>query len=145
MIRYDLLCDNGHAFDGWFRDAAAYDKAHGAGAVGCTVCGSTKVEKALMAPAVRAARSKETQQPVRVAAPDPRQQMLAEMLRKVRAEVEANADYVGPRFAEEARRIHYGEVEAHGIYGEASIADAQALAEEGIEVYPLPALPEEGH
>lgn len=150
MIRYDLVCDAGHEFDGWFRDAAAFDKGLAAGAVACTHCGSPKVEKMLMAPAVATARKRQavqekTEGKVSLAAPDPRQQALAEMLRRVRAHVEANADYVGDRFVEEARRIHYGEAEAHGIYGEASFADAKALAEEGIEVHPLPMLPEDGN
>ena len=105
--------------------------------------------KALMAPAVATARKRQQVQEklaaLQVAAPDPRQAALADMLRQVRAHVEATADYVGDRFAEEARKIHYGETEAHGIYGEASHAEAHALAEEGIEVHPLPRLPEEGN
>ncbi|SHG83255.1 hypothetical protein SAMN02745157_4887 [Kaistia soli DSM 19436] len=149
MIRYDLICEAGHDFDGWFRDAAAFDKALAAGAVSCTACGSEKVVKALMAPAVATARKRQQAQDklaaLKVAAPDPRQVALSEMLRQVRAHVEATADYVGDRFAEEARKMHYGETEAHGIYGEASPAEAHALAEEGIEVHPLPRLPEEGN
>ncbi|MBZ9939381.1 DUF1178 family protein [Mesorhizobium sp. BR1-1-16] len=149
MIRYDLICEAGHDFDGWFRDAGAFDKAVAAGAVSCTICGSEKVMKALMAPAVATARKRQQVQEklaaLQVAAPDPRQAALADMLRQVRAHVEATADYVGDRFAEEARKIHYGETEAHGIYGEASPAEAHALAEEGIEVHPLPRLPEEGN
>ncbi len=144
MIRYDLICDAGHDFDGWYRDAGAFDKAQAARAVGCPVCGSDKVVKALMAPAVATARKREAAA-LKVAAPDPRQAALAEMLRQVRAHVEATADYVGDRFAEEARRIHYGESEQHGIYGEASAADVHALAEEGIEVHALPMLPEDGN
>lgn len=148
MIRYDLVCDKGHDFDGWFRDAAAFDKASAAGAVSCAQCGSSSTQKRLMAPALATAEKQDARSAARkmaLAAPDPRQQALAEMLRQVRTHVEANADYVGNRFAEEARRIHYGETEPHGIYGEASIAEAEALIEEGIEVQPLPMLPEDGH
>jgi hypothetical protein len=144
MIRYDLICEAGHDFDGWYRDAGAFDKALAAKAVECPICGSAKVVKALMAPAVSTARKREAAK-LKVAAPDPRQAALAEMLRQVRAHVEATADYVGDRFADEARKIHYGESEPHGIYGEASLTEAHALAEEGIEVHALPRLPEEGN
>lgn len=148
MIRYDLVCSAGHEFDSWFRDAGAFDKAAGAKALACPVCGDTSITKALMAPAVSTARKREARAEVPaipVAAPDPRQLALREMLKKVREHVEANADYVGDRFAEEARKIHYEEVEPRGIYGEASPDEARALVEEGIEFHALPSLPEEGN
>ncbi len=144
MIRYNLICTGGHDFDGWFRDAGAFDKAVAASAVTCPICGSLDVVKALMAPNVSTARKREAAT-LKVAAPDPRQAAMVEMLRQVRAHVEANAENVGTRFAEEARKIHYEEVEARGIYGEASPEEARALVEEGIEFHPLPPLPEEGN
>lgn len=142
MIRYDLICTGGHDFDGWFRDGAAFDKSVAAHAVTCPICGTTDVVKALMAPSVSTSKKREAAA-LKVAAADPRQAVMVEMLRKVREHVEANSDYVGPRFAEEARKIHYEEVEPRGIYGEASPDEARALAEEGIEFHPLPVLPEE--
>jgi len=144
MIRYNLICTAGHDFESWFRDAAAFDKAAAAGAVSCPVCGSPDVVKALMAPSVSTSRKREAAA-LKVAAPDPRQLVMREMLKKVREHVEANADYVGDRFAEEARKIHYEEVEPRGIYGEASPEEASALIDEGIEFHPLPILPEEGN
>lgn len=148
MIRYDLVCSAGHEFDSWFRDADAFDKAAAAKALACPVCGDHSIAKALMAPAVSTARKREARAEVPsipVAAPDPRQLALRDMLKKVREHVEANADYVGDRFAEEARKIHYEEVEPRGIYGEASPDEARALVEEGIEFHALPVLPEEGN
>jgi hypothetical protein len=144
MIRYDLICAAGHDFDSWFRDASAFDKAVAAKALVCPACGDTHIVKALMAPSVATSRKREAAA-LKVAAPDPRQLAMREMLKKVREHVEANADYVGDRFAEEARKIHYEEVEPRGIYGEASPDDARSLIEEGIEFHPLPALPEEGN
>ena len=144
MIRYNLVCSAGHDFESWFRDAGAFDKASAAHTLACPACGSEDVRKALMAPSVSTARSREAAA-LKVAAPDPRQVVMREMLKKVREHVEANADYVGDRFAEEARKIHYEEVEARGIYGEASPDEARALIEEGIEFHPLPVLPEEGN
>ncbi|MCX5514489.1 DUF1178 domain-containing protein [Kaistia algarum] len=144
MIRYDLVCSCGHDFDSWFRDASAFDKAAAAKAVTCPVCGGGDIRKALMAPSLSTSRKREAAA-LKVAAPDPRQLAMREMLKQVREHVEANADYVGNRFAEEARKIHYEEVEPRGIYGEASPEDARALIDEGIEFHPLPALPEEGN
>ncbi len=140
MIRYSLTCPEGHGFEAWFADSAAYEAQKAKGVVACPLCGSADVDKALMAPAVTTARRKES---VRLAANMPEQQEVTSMLRKLRKHLTENADYVGPRFAEEARRIHYNESEKRGIYGEASREDANALAEEGIEFHPLPILPEE--
>jgi hypothetical protein len=144
MIKYDLICTGGHDFDGWYRDAAAFDKAVAATAVSCPVCGTTDVVKALMAPNVSTSRKREATA-LSVAAPDPRQTALVDMLRKVRQHVEQNAEDVGVKFAEEARKIHYQEVEPRGIYGQASPDEARALIEEGIEFHPLPTLPEEAN
>lgn len=156
MIHYRLRCEAGHEFEGWFQDSAGFDKLAAAGLVECTHCGSTRVSRALMAPAVRSSRKK-ARPPVaetppaappapvaeppaqRVAGPLPAQ--VVALLQRMRAEVERHCDYVGPNFAEEARRIHKGESDARGIYGEATPAEAEALADEGIEVAQLPWVP----
>lgn len=147
MIRYDLICDKGHEFDGWFRDSAIYDKQARRGFVSCSVCGSSKVEKQLMAPGIPAKSNRKDEGTQKmVAGPvDPRVAMMMKMMREMRQHVEDNADYVGDRFAEEARKIHFAEAEARGIYGEATADEATALIEEGIEVFPLPRLPEDGN
>jgi hypothetical protein len=144
MIRYRLSCPDHHEFDAWFRSSAAYEAQSGAGQVTCPECGSHDIEKALMAPSVKTGRTEEGK------AARPKRPMaslmppeLTEMMRKIRDYVRENADYVGDKFAEEARKIHYEEVEARGIYGEATMDEAQALHEEGIPVQPLPVLPED--
>ena len=147
MIHYDLTCDKGHDFDGWFRDSAAYDEQAARGLVSCTVCGSAKVEKQLMAPGIPVkGNRKEDPAKKMVAGPvDPRLAIMMQMVREMRKHVEENAEYVGDRFAEEARKIHYEEAEHRGIYGEASPDEAKSLIEEGIAVHPLPRLPEDGN
>ena len=147
MIRYDLICDQGHGFDGWFRDSSAYDAQAESGLVSCTVCGSVKVEKQLMAPGIPAKSNRKADVTQKmVAGPvDPRMQMMMQLMREVRKSVEENAEYVGDRFADEARKIHYAEAEKRGIYGEATADEAKSLVEEGIEVHPLPRLPEDGN
>ena len=153
MIRYALTCDNAHGFESWFADSAAYDKQIKRKLVACPVCGSTAVEKAIMAP--RLATSKQRKQPADVApvaAPEdaapvailsPQEQELRGKLKELREHLTKNADNVGRKFPEEARKMHYGEVEHRSIYGEASPDDARQLAEEGIEFHPLPILPDE--
>ncbi len=148
MIRYTLRCDKDHAFEAWFRSSADYDKAEAKGETECPLCGGRRIEKALMAPSI--ARSdrddKKPAVPEKVTlatAPDPHQAALREALKELRQKVTENADYVGDRFAEEARKIHYKEGEARGIYGEATADEAKALVEEGIDFQPLPTLPEE--
>lgn len=145
MIRYDLICGKGHAFDGWFRDSVAFDEQAEAKLVACAVCGSTDVGKQLMTPGIPAKsnRKNEATQTLMSAPADPRAAKLVEMMRELRRHVEANAENVGDRFAEEARRIHYEESEKRGIYGQATAEDAKALIEEGIDVHPLPVLPDE--
>ena len=157
MIHYQLRCEGGHGFDGWFKDSAAFDRQAGAGLVECPVCGGTRVQRALMAPAIakgRAAPEEPAAPPPAPPAQGPAQgpaqsqvaagpmpaQMIA-LLQKMRAEVEKNCDYVGDGFAEEARRMHAGESERRGIYGEASEAEAEALRDDGIEVARIPWLP----
>lgn len=159
MIHYKLRCGAGHEFEGWFKDSGGFDKLARAGLVECTVCGNTEVERALMAPAVVSSRrkAKPPAPPPQAAAPPaappegppagqrmaagPIPAQLLAMLQRLRAEVEKSCDYVGPDFAEEARKIHHGEAEARGIYGEATDAEAEALAEEGIDVARLPWVP----
>jgi hypothetical protein len=132
MIRYALRCDSDHGFDSWFGSAEAYDRLRAAGHVACPDCGSTKVDKALMAPNVAPSRKAALSAP-----PDPREAALAELRRRV----EENAEYVGLEFATEARRIHEGDAPERSIYGEARPDDARRLIEDGIPVAPLPFLP----
>lgn len=154
MIRYALSCKAGHAFEGWFRGLEDFDRQKAGGLLSCPFCGGPEVDKALMAPAVSTARRKEARAetmaasapaPVpAIAAPrGPEQAALVEKLRALRAELTANAENVGAAFPEEARKIHYGEAEARGIYGAASREDIGELLEEGIAVMPLPVLPED--
>ncbi len=132
MIRYALRCTNDHEFEGWFQSSQTFEKQVKKKQVSCAVCGATKVVKAPMAPAVAGRRGEAETKRTKA------------LLQAVRKHVEANCDYVGPRFAEEARRIHYGETEARGIYGEASDQQAGELEDEGIKVarMPLPRRPD---
>ena len=158
MIRYALACDNGHDFESWFPSSAAYDEQAGRGLVACPFCDSTQVAKQLMAPqlgrkgssaAEPAAAPASENLPTPVAATQPvalmseREQAIRAMLKAVREHVTKNSDYVGPAFAEEARKMHYGEAEHRSIYGEANAAEAKALVEEGIEFHPLPMVPDD--
>ncbi|MCT8971480.1 DUF1178 family protein [Microbaculum marinisediminis] len=146
MIRYSLTCEQDHAFEGWFKDSASFDKQVKAKAVACPACGSTTVSKALMAPAVTGTKKKGAQAPaeaVPVATPDPRHAELIDTLRQLKKHVVENSEYVGERFAEEARKIHYEEADKRSIYGEASLEDAKSLIDEGVELHPLPILPED--
>lgn len=148
MIRYDLICEKGHEFDGWFSDSAAFDKQQKRGLVECAQCGTSKIEKQLMAPGIPAKsnRKREAGPTTMLAKPvDPRAQMMMQMMREFRAHVENNAENVGDNFAEEARKIHYKESEERGIYGHATPEEAHELLEEGIDVHPLPRLPEDGN
>lgn len=152
MIQYTLKCADGHRFESWFQSGAAYDKLAAAGMVACAVCGSSKVEKSIMAPRVRAARDAaaepdRTAEPAEASGPaapgplsapaHPAEQALSELRRKV----EQTSDYVGMNFATEARAMHDGEAPERAIYGEARIEDARSLVEDGIPVMPLPFRP----
>lgn len=159
MIHYQLRCTSGseaHAFDSWYKDSAAFEALQQAGLVECPVCGGTKVDRALMSPAIpkkgRPARNAPPPAPPPApptappaegpqAAAGPMPAQLRAMLQKLRAEVEKSCDYVGDGFAEEARRIHNGESEQRGIYGEATEAEAEALRDDGIEVGRIPWVP----
>jgi hypothetical protein len=158
MILYRLRCSKGHEFDSWFKDSKTYERQEKKSLVGCAVCGDAKVTRALMAPRLGTKGNKKASAVPAASAPAPapaqqaaEQKMAAlaqhmpkelrEALLKVRAEVEKNCEHVGDKFAEEARKIHYGESDKRGIYGETTEEEAQALAEEGIEVGRLPWIP----
>jgi len=157
MIRYALACEKGHEFESWFQNSAAYDKQGKRGLVTCPHCGSAKVEKAIMAPRLAGAKKREapaepavaasapekSQEKASVAMISPQEQELRGKLKELRDHLTKNADHVGPKFPEEARKMHYGETEHRSIYGEASPEEARRLAEEGIEFHPLPILPDE--
>ncbi|MBN8980152.1 MAG: DUF1178 family protein [Rhizobiales bacterium] len=151
MIRYALRCERGHEFESWFQSSSAYEVQSRRGLVTCPRCDSAKVEKAIMAPRIA---GKKKSQPVDtpVAAPEPassqlvmspQERELVTKLRELRDHVVKNADNVGKKFPEEARRMHYGESEQRAIYGEATAEEAKSLVEEGVEVAPLPILPDD--
>jgi hypothetical protein len=129
MIRFSLRCKADHEFEGWFRDGDTFEAQQQVGEIACPECGDTAVEKALMAPAISRGKG---------AAPQLTPAQMKTMLFALRHQVEKNCDYVGERFAEEARRIHYGEADPHGIYGEASEDESRELADEGIEFGRIP-------
>ncbi|HTW69343.1 MAG TPA: DUF1178 family protein [Acetobacteraceae bacterium] len=159
MIHYQLRCSKQHEFDGWFQSSTVFEKQAKAGLVECPECGDVKVSRALMAPAV-STREAEVRAPAQ-RAPEPPETPTASvpvpapgtavsgpmpahiraMLQRMRAEVEKHCDYVGPTFADEARKMHRGESEHRGIYGETTPAEAEALADEGIEVARMPWVP----
>jgi hypothetical protein len=158
MILYRLRCSKGHEFEGWFKDSKTYERQEKKSLIGCAVCGDGKVERALMAPRLgKGGKKVEVEMPAADApaaapTPSPDQQQMAALARhmpkelrdallKVRAEVEKNCEPVGDKFAEEARKIHYGESDKRGIYGETSEEEAEALADEGIEFGRLPWIP----
>ena len=146
MIRYTLRCERDHEFEAWFRSSADYDNASAAHQNLCPVCGSHEVGKAPMAPAVAGTKNKGSppgSDVVSLAAPDPRSTIMRQALREFRKKVTEDADYVGDKFAEDARKIHYNETEQRGIYGQATVDEAEALAEEGISFHPLPELPDD--
>jgi len=157
MIRYALHCEQGHAFESWFQSSAAYDKQAKRALVTCPTCGSAKVEKAIMAPRLARNEAAEPPPPAMLPAPplpsapvktpvaimSPPEHELRKKLKELRDHLTKNSDYVGPRFPEQARKIHYGEIEHRSIYGEASPEEAKELHEEGIEFHPLPILPDE--
>jgi hypothetical protein len=158
VIRYNLVCDKRHEFESWFQNSAAYDKQAKRGLVSCPLCGSAKVEKAIMAPRLaRTDKSGPIMAPVEEAAPastpaeapspvamiSPQEREFRKKLKELRDHLTANADNVGKKFPEVARKMHYGETEHRSIYGEASPQDAKELHEEGIEFHPLPVLPDE--
>jgi hypothetical protein len=139
MIRFALNCENDHDFDGWFRSGADFETQRKRGLVSCPKCHSSRIEKALMAPAVATSRKSEK---VALAASDRQREVMAK-LKELAENVRKDADYVGDKFAEEARKIHFGETDPRGIYGEATLDEARELAEDGVEFMPLPVFPED--
>ena len=135
MILYRLVCAKGHRFEAWFRDGATYDRQSAAGDIACPFCGSHRVSKAPMAPNLATGKGRDEAAEAR--AREVAEQILRTVSR-LREHVERHCEYVGERFAEEARRIHYGETEARDIYGEATDQEARELDEEGIEFYRIP-------
>ena len=161
MIRYALICDRKHEFESWFPDSATFDQQAKRALVTCPVCGSAKVEKAIMAPRIARNDVKRRPPPALPATPpsptsgeadaaarpvaivSPQERELRQKLKDLRNQLIKDADNVGRRFPEEARKMHYGEIEYHSIYGEASAEEARALYDEGIEFHPLPILPDD--
>ncbi len=139
MIRFSLVCERDHAFEGWFRNNDDFDTQKKRGLVGCPNCGSARVEKALMAPAVSTGRKREK---IALAMNEAQKKAMAEM-KALTEKIRENADYVGDKFAEEARKIHFGETEARGIYGEATLDEAKGLAEDGVGFMPIPTFPDD--
>ncbi|MDE8348004.1 MAG: DUF1178 family protein [Acidocella sp.] len=155
MIHYQLICAGSHEFDGWFKDSENFERQARRGLILCPICASTKVDRALMAPRLRKKgrvidhdpQPKVSATPAMVEStplqstagmiPD----QVRAVLHKLRAEVEKNCDYVGNEFATEARKIHHGEAKPRGIYGESTEAEAEALADDGIDVARIPWLP----
>lgn len=140
VIAYSLICTDGHEFEGWFANSKAYDAQAEAGDLVCPVCGDDSVTKAVMAPSVKASvtKAKGRTEAAPQTQTNPEQQNLRQFVAGFRKFVEENADYVGPQFPEEARKIHYGETEARHIYGESTLREARELVEEGIEIAPMP-------
>ena len=155
MIRYALICDRKHEFEIWFNNSADYDKQSKRGLVACPVCESTKVDKAIMAPSISSPRKRTSAQAVAdlPATPQPDHAPMAMLspqetevrakLKELREHLTKNADDVGKKFPDEARKMHYGDIEHRSIYGEASMDDAKKMLDEGIEFHPLPTLPDE--
>jgi len=158
MIKYTLVCDKKHEFDSWFADSAAFERQAKRKLVACPVCESTKVEKAIMAPRVAAKKGRRV--PIEMPAPapeapatapaaapvamiSPQEQEIRAKLKELRDHLVKNSDNVGEKFSEEARKMHYGEIEHRSIHGIASPDEAKELIEEGIECHPLPVLPDE--
>src|SRR4051812_22147077 len=156
MIRYSLRCEKGHAFESWFQNSSAYETQEKRKLVNCPACGSTKVERAIMAPQI-VSKKKDRAEPApapavastEVAAPASTPLMMAQerelraKLKELRDHIVKNADNVGERFPNEARKMHYGDIEHRPIYGEASPEEARSLIDEGVEVSPLPVLPDD--
>lgn len=156
MIRYNLRCDRGHGFESWFQSSSAYESQEKRKLVNCPVCGSAKVERAIMAPQIVSKKGRDrTVAPPAAAAPTDtatpastpllmaQERELRAKLRELRDHIVKNADNVGDRFPTEARKMHYGDIEHRPIYGEASPEQARSLIEEGVEVSPLPVLPDD--
>ena len=145
MIHYQLRCGADHQFDGWFASSAGFDRQAAAGLVACPKCGDARVSRALMAPALAGPRPAQEPRaaagPAQAAVSPDIPDGVRAVLQRIRSEVERNCDNVGPAFADEVRRMHRGETERRGIYGDSTPEQAQALADEGIEVARIPWVP----
>lgn len=139
MIRFSLICEQSHEFEAWFRNGDDYDTQRKRGFVECPSCGSHKVEKALMAPAVSTGRRQEK---IALAMGEEQKKAMAQ-LKELSEKIRASAEHVGDKFAEEARKIHFGEAEARGIYGNATLDEAKSLAEDGVGFMPIPVFPDD--
>ena len=139
MISFSIVCENDHDFEAWFRNGDDFDAQRRRKLIACPACGSSKVEKALMAPAVSTGRRKEKM----ALAIGTEQRKAMAKLKELTEKLKQGADYVGDKFADEARKIHFGETEARGIYGEATVDEARSLHEDGVEFLPLPNIPDE--
>jgi len=138
MISFDLKCSKGHEFESWFQSGDAFDRLVKAKQVNCPICGDINITKALMAPAVSGTKkNKESNSSITTNAVD-----YMNAMRTIRRQIEENSDYVGKQFAEEARKIHYGEADERNIYGEATKEEADALKDEGIECERVPWVPD---
>jgi hypothetical protein len=162
MIRYTLRCEREHTFESWFQESAAYDSQAKRKLVSCPICDSVKVEKAIMAPRIVSKKGRERAEPVPAPASAPaaeapasvpapgstpllmaQERELRAKIKELRDHIVKNADNVGEKFPNEARKMHYGEIEHRPIYGEASPEEAKSLIDEGVEVSPLPVLPDD--
>jgi hypothetical protein len=154
MIRYNLRCEHGHAFESWFQSSQAYETQEKRKLVSCPSCGSAKVERAIMAPQIVSKKSRDRAAPAPAAAAEAttsastplmmaQDHELRAKLRELRDHIVKTADNVGERFPNEARKMHYGDIEHRPIYGEASPEEARSLIDEGVEVSPLPVLPDD--
>jgi len=159
MIHYNLRCKKGHAFESWFQSSSAYEAQEKRKLVNCPVCGSTRVERAIMAPQIVSKKGRDPKPSDQLPVPAPATEVVppssptpllmaqeAELrakLKELRDHIVKNADNVGEKFPNEARKMHYGDIEHRPIYGEASPDEAKALIDEGVEVMPLPTLPED--
>ena len=162
MIRYSLRCERGHAFESWFQSSSVYESQEKRKLVNCPACGSTKVERAIMAPQIVSRKGRDRTAPDAVPAPASvpvagtevaptgstpllmaQERELRAKIKELRDHIVKNADNVGERFPNEARKMHYGDIEHRPIYGEASPEEARSLIDEGVEVSPLPVLPDD--
>jgi hypothetical protein len=142
MIKFALVCGTGHEFESWFRNGAEFDRQAKRGLIVCPQCESSAVSKAIMAPRLSRSDGKSEPQP-NVALIDEKEKLLRAAIRELRQKIEAETDDVGREFPDEARRMHRGDVPQRSIRGQASLEDARALVEDGIDVMPIPALPED--
>ena len=156
MIRYNLRCEKGHSFESWFQSSAAYESQEKRKLVSCPACGSIKVERAIMAPQIVSKKGREAAMAAPAEAPTTeataqgstpllmaQERELRAKIKELRDHIVKNADNVGERFPNEARKMHYGDIEHRPIYGEASPEEAHSLIDEGVEVSPLPVLPDD--